>query len=210
MEELLNLYVQKKNEIKNILKGFSKVKDMSDRRVFSELVFCLCTPQSKALMCWNAVERLNENGTLIDGNDKKIEKMLNGVRFNKTKAKRIVKAREKFFQGGNFKIKKVLETVDDDFNLREWLVENVDGFGMKEASHFMRNVGRGNNIAILDRHILRNLHKHGVLEKIPETINERKYLEIEEKMRNFANDLRIPLAELDILFWSKETGFIFK
>ena len=210
MEELLNLYVQKKNEIKNSLKEFSKVKDMDDRRVFSELAFCLCTPQSKALMCWNAVERLNENGTLIDGNNKKIEKMLNGVRFNKTKAKRIVKAREKFFQGKNFKIKEVLEKTDDDFNLREWLVENVDGFGMKEASHFMRNVGRGKNVAILDRHILRNLHKHGVIEKIPETINESKYLEIEEKMRNFANDLRIPLAELDILFWSKETGFIFK
>ena len=38
----------------------------------------------------------------------------------------------------------------------------------------------------------------------------RKYLEIEEKMRNLANEVNIPLSHLDLLFWSKETGEIFK
>lgn len=210
MEDLLHLYDQRKNEIKNSLEEFSKVKEMDGRRMFSELVFCLCTPQSKATMCWDAVKKLNENGTLVEGSNKKIEKILKGVRFHKTKAKRIVRAREKFFADGNFKIKKVLEGTEDDKTLREWLVKNVEGFGMKEASHFMRNVGRGENVAILDRHILRNLHKHGILDNIPETMTERKYVEIETKMKDFADNLGIPLAELDILFWSKETGFIFK
>jgi len=39
----------------------------------------------------------------------------------------------------------------------EWLVKNLTGLGYKEAGHFLRNIGSG-KIAILDRHILRNLH----------------------------------------------------
>ncbi|MFH0711139.1 MAG: DNA lyase, partial [Candidatus Aenigmatarchaeota archaeon] len=113
-------------------------------------------------------------------------------------------------QDSKFKIKEVLEKTKDDFELRRWLIKNVDGFGMKEASHFMRNVGRGQNIAILDRHVLRNLQKYGVIEKIPDVLTEKRYVEIEDEMRDFAKTSRIPLADLDLLFWSKETGFIFK
>lgn len=210
MEELLNLYAQKKDEIEKSLSKFEKVGSMDGKRIFSELCFCLCTPQSKALQCWDAIESLNEDGMLLKAGDAEIESMLKGVRFNKTKAKRIVKAREKFFSNGSFKIKEILQNIEDDHDMRKWLVENVDGFGMKEASHFMRNVGRGQDVAILDRHILRNLHRYGILKKIPETVSEKKYLEIEQKMREFSLNLGIPLAELDILFWSKETGFIFK
>jgi len=210
IEEILDLYSKKKEEIKIRLEEFIRMKNQDDVKIFSELCFCLCTPQSKALLCWEAIERLRENGILFTGNPKKIEKMLRGVRFKRTKARRIVKAREQFFGGGNSKIKEVLNEIEDDYKLREWLVKNIDGFGMKEASHFMRNIGRGNNVAILDRHVLKNLQNNGVIEKIPKTMTEKKYLEIERKTREFANSLGIPLAELDILFWSKESGVIFK
>ena len=47
---------------------------------------------------------------------------------------------------------------EDAVKLRNWLAENVKGYGLKEASHFIRNIGKSENkIAILDRHILRNL-----------------------------------------------------
>jgi len=35
-------------------------------------------------------------------------------------------------------------------------------------------------------------------------------LEIEEKLRRFAAEIGIPIADLDLLFWSRETGWIFK
>ena len=82
--------------------------------------------------------------------------------------------------------------------------------GYKEASHFLRNIGFADYLAILDRHILKNLKIFGIIEEIPKSLSKKKYLEIEEKMRNLANEVNIPLSHLDLLFWSKETGEIFK
>jgi N-glycosylase/DNA lyase len=82
--------------------------------------------------------------------------------------------------------------------------------GYKEASHFLRNIGFADDLAILDRHILKNLKIFGIIEEIPKSLSKKKYLEIEEKMRNLANEVNIPLSHLDLLFWSKETGEIFK
>ena len=95
--------------------------------------------------------------------------------------------------------------------MREWLVENIKGYGYKEASHFLRNVGLGSDIAILDRHILKNLKRYGVIDKIPPSLGNRKiYMDIEEKMKHFSKKIKVPLEELDLLFWAQETGFVFK
>lgn len=95
--------------------------------------------------------------------------------------------------------------------MREWLVKNVKGVGMKEASHFIRNIGfGGKELAILDRHILKNLKELKVIEKIPKKLTKKTYLEIEEKMREFCKMLGISMYELDMLLWYKETGKVLK
>jgi N-glycosylase/DNA lyase len=103
-----------------------------------------------------------------------------------------------------------LNSYPDIRECREWLVNNLTGLGYKEASHFLRNIGFGENIAILDRHILRNLCLLGVIPEIPEALSRAKYLRIEEKMSGFAAKIAIPLLHLDLLLWYKETGEIFK
>ena len=65
-------------------------------------------------------------------------------------------------------------------------------------------------MAILDRHILKNLHLLGVIAKIPESLSKTTYRQIEEKMEGFALSTNIPFAHLDLLLWYKETGEIFK
>jgi N-glycosylase/DNA lyase len=92
---------------------------------------------------------------------------------------------------------------------REYLVKNVKGLGLKEASHFLRNIGH-NNLAILDRHILKNLHKLGVIEEVPRSLTKKAYLDIEEKFKRFSKKIGITMDELDLLFWSMETGKVFK
>jgi N-glycosylase/DNA lyase len=62
----------------------------------------------------------------------------------------------------------------------------------------------------LDRHILRNLGSLGIIPEIPISLTKKRYLEIEEKLRRFSAEIFIPMADLDLLFWSKETGWIFK
>ncbi len=93
---------------------------------------------------------------------------------------------------------------------REWLVNGVKGIGYKEASHFLRNIGFGEELAILDRHILRNLKELGVIHEIPLSLSKKKYFEIEKKMKEFSRSVNIPMSHLDLVFWYKETGEIFK
>jgi len=201
MSELQLLYLSKKADIQQRLKDFSKVWETGDeQRLFAELAFCLCTPQSKATAADLAIRRLTDANVLCSGNQGAISEHLSrsGVRFGNNKAKYIAEAYRYFSADGQLKIRGKLN------------IEDVLGMGMKEASHFLRNIGFGNNLAILDRHILKNLKKHGVIPIIPKVLSKQVYLELEERVRKFSQKVRIPMADLDLLFWSEETGQIFK
>lgn len=181
----------------------------TDQDIFAELAFCLFTPQSKARSCWAAVERLQQKNLLMSGNQQQIAGELIGVRFHRTKAARVVRAREQFFHNGK-SLKSIISRFENPFEAREWLVMNVNGLGYKEASHFLRNIGMGHELAILDRHILGNLVSLEVIDSLLSSISRRTYLEIEKKMDEFAEEIDIPLDHLDMLLWYKEAGEIFK
>lgn len=210
--EIKELYEMRKGDIERRLKEFKELfENSNDDRIFAELIFCLLTPQSKAKICWKAVENLMEKDLLIRGSYEQVLRELKGVRFKKNKAKYIIEARKTFTRENEIRIKSVISSFSDSKKAREWLVKNVKGMGYKEASHFLRNIGFGEDLAILDRHILKNLRLLGVIEDMPKkTLTKKRYMEIENKMREFSRDIGIPLSHLDLLFWSKETGEIFK
>ncbi len=182
----------------------------SEEDLFAELVFCLLTPQSRARVCWAAVERLREANLLLKGNARDLEEMLTGVRFKRTKAGYIVAARGIFMEGGTLDVRGRVGKFSTPSEAREWLVRTVKGMGYKEASHFLRNVGLGEDLAILDRHILKNLRALDVIEEVPSSLTRRRYLEIEGRMRDFSEAAGIPMAHLDLLLWYMETGEVFK
>jgi N-glycosylase/DNA lyase len=210
ISELKQFYEKQKDPVQKRLQEFKQILERDDHDVFAELCFCLLTPQSSAKTCWAAVTRLKERSLLLKGAPGELEPLLNDVRFNESKAKYIVQARQQFSKNGELQVKPHLRSFVNNYELREWLVENVNGLGYKEASHFLRNVGLGEEFAILDRHILRNLKDFGVLPEIPVSLTKKRYLEIEEKVRRFSREIGIPMGELDLLLWSKETGWIFK
>ena len=210
MKDLSLEYNRKRKKIKERLKEFKRIHKGKDSDIFEELCFCLFTPQANALLCDRAVKELKNSGLLFKGKRTDIRKALKGkVRFQNNKADYCVCARGLFSNSEGLNIKERLYS-NDAFKTREWLVKNVKGLGYKEASHFLRNIGLGKDLAILDVHILRNLKKYGVIKKIPSSMTKKRYLAIEDKMKGFARDIRIPLEELDLLFWSRETGVIFK
>lgn len=212
IDQLIKMYKIKKDKIQKRLKEFKEVLNKSDKRIFAELAFCICTPQSKAVNCWRSISALMKNNLLFTGDEKQIEKFLVGIRFPKNKAKYIVEARNFFSENGKLKIKEKILSFKNAFELRDWLVKNVRGIGIKEAGHFIRNIGfdYNNQLAILDRHILKNLKELGIIEKIPKVLTKKIYLKIENKMREFSEKIKIPMYELDMLLWSKETGKVFK
>ncbi len=181
-------YEAKQPAIEARLEEFRRIGREGDERLFEELCFCLIAIQSRARTSDAAVAALRKAELLWSGGPKEIAAFLqHRTRFHNHKATFIVRAREQFFPRGR-----------------------VRGLGLKEASHFLRNTGRGEDLAILDRHILRNLIRHGVLRRLPRTLTPRRYLDIERRIERFSKEIGIPMAALDLIFWSRETGEIFK
>ena len=209
MKELLKDYKKRKKEIIHRLRYFKRVFKRGDREIFGELCFCILTPQARATVCDEAISKLKRNNLLFNGSQEDIRSYLKGVRFPDNKSKYVISARKFFRNSRGLNVKSKLD-IKDLFKTRDWLVKNIKGLGYKEASHFLRNIGLGQGLAILDRHILKNLKKYGVIKKIPASLSRRDYIKIEDKMRKFFKKVNIPIEEIDLLFWSKETGIIFK
>jgi len=181
---------------------------------FYELAYCLLTTQSSARSASLAVEALMAHRFFELGDDPTpvLRDRKHYIRFHNTKARRLQEARTAFPQllaelDRSRGHPGALNTHGPD--LRTWLLANIRGLGWKEASHFLRNIGY-RNLAILDRHILRNLKHHGVIRTLPATLTPKRYCAIERTFQKFAADIGIPMDVLDLLFWSRETGEIRK
>lgn len=199
MKELLKDYQIKKQEIKKRLEYF---KSHPENQHFIEFQFCLLTPQSNAQRCWQAVQELS---VLKNPTSDQVHKILSTkTRFHNTKTKRILQAQEKWKE-----IKPLLKN-QNRLELRNQIAKTVNGYGLKEAGHFLRNIGKSDNqFSILDRHILRNLYELKIIDS-PKIRSPKHYLELEQAFLNFAKNINIPADELDLLWWSKENGEIFK
>ncbi|MBU5557975.1 MAG: DNA lyase, partial [Candidatus Aenigmarchaeota archaeon] len=187
-----------------------KVWKQPDEKIFSEMCYCIMTANGSAKAALKAQRLLEKTGALTKGGKKEILKCLAGVRFKNNKTRYILHDRENLTENGRIRLKRLLN--GDPIFVRAQIAKDQEcfkGLNFKEASHFLRNIGKGDNLAILDRHILRNLKRYGVIDDIPK-LTPKKYVEIEARMRMFAKKIGIPLADLDLLWWSEETGEIAK
>ena len=192
------------SEIINMrIKEFSKIKNRSENVIFRELCFCIMTANCGAEKCIEIHEKIG--GKFNTLTEQKLMGLFKeyGYRFPNIRSKFIIEARKSQVELNN-KIKSKLSIN----NLREWIVRNIKGIGYKEASHFLRNIGF-TNYAIIDFHIIDILVMHGLIDR-PKTLTKRKYLEIENILKNLANKLNLNLAELDLYLWFLETGKILK
>jgi len=210
-----------KEELKALvikLQGDEKVRSLVEKRIeefkeknkegnkpwFNELSFCLLTANSSARKGIEIQEYLSRTDGFGQMPQDKLSQVLErmGHRFFQRRAEFIVEARK------HKKIKDILSGFGDEFESREWLVENIKGIGYKEASHFLRNVGY-HNVAILDRHILRVLQEHGLIE-IPKSLTPKKYKEIEKIVLEISNEMKVLPSEIDLYLWYSRTGEVLK
>ncbi len=214
---LCKAYNAKRTAIAGRLREFGVIGKMGEAALFRELCFCLMTPQSKARAADKAINAMlaakanGKRGLLAHGEAGEIADVLaeSGVRFHNHKAGYICEAREKFRKKGAL-LAHIPKQAREEIIKRNWLAENVKGLGYKEASHFLRNIGHGNRVAILDRHILRNMKSLGLVRAVPANLGKKNYLALEKKLALFSKKMRIPLSHMDFVFWSEETGEIFK
>ena len=210
-KEIEKIYKEIKGDIKKRLEEFKNTWEKgSNKDIHLELSFCILTPQSKALNAWQAITNLKKDDLIFKGTAEELVEYLNIVRFKNNKAKYLVELREQMTKKGKIITKDFFNSLPTVYEKRDWIVKNTKGMSYKEAGHFLRNVGFGADVAILDRHILKNLVKLEVIDELPKTLSPKLYLEIEEKMRKYCEFVKIPMDEMDLLLWYKEAGVIFK
>lgn len=192
----------KKDPVKRIIdqrmNGFESVKEKGGNEIFRELAFCILTAGTSAEL---GIKTINHLGNVIFyGSEEEIRKKLKEVyRFYNLRANYLYLARESF--------KKINLNSE---SIREDLIKNIKGIGMKEASHFLRNIGF-KEYAIIDFHIVNFLVKQRLVESLKsKSLNPRKYLEIENVLKDVAEKTNTNLGELDLYLWYEETGKILK
>lgn len=189
-------------KVKSRIGEFKALGKKSNNELFKELCFCILTANFQAEKSIKIQKEIGKG--LLALPEKKLAAKLKtaGHRFPNVRAKYIVEARK--HKG---KLKGALR-IKNTGKVRDWLIKNVKGLGYKEASHFLRNVGRC-NCAIIDFHIIDALVRYGVITR-PKSLNSKAYLSIEKVLGNLAKKLKLNQAELDLYLWHLETGKVLK
>lgn len=86
--------------------------------------------------------------------------------------------------------------------LRSELMQCVAGFGPKQASMFLRNVGACWNLAILDRHVLRFMEQISLIkDPSPRALSWPHYVEYERRLKGYSAALGCRVGCVDWAIW---------
>ena len=206
--ELNELYREKEDEIKDRVKEFEYARGSADdRKILDELTFCILTSAVGPKVGMKSLHAIED--VLTDGSEQEIQKRLQGVHKYPEKAAYIVHTVDYLQQDYGLKLRELVDSFDDPEERRDFfaLNKNIKGLGLTQASHFLRNIGF-KGYAVLDRNVVGMLHKLGVIESNKPPTSKKRYLEIEERMKQFANELGIEIEELDMLLWYMKRGYI--
>ena len=184
---------------------FKAAQGEGEDRWFEELVFCLLTANYSARGAVACISALNDSGAISWGGLEELTTCLeHRHRFPNKRAEFILEARVH-----KSELKRIIVSQPSSRAAREWLVENIKGLGMKEASHFLRNVGYL-DLAIIDKHILTHMVEQGIIGERPKTVTRKKYTEYEEILAAVAKRLGMPLGQMDLYLWAKKSGEVIK
>ena len=132
---------------------------------------------------------------------RRVDGSLRRYRFPKRKAAIIVEARR--WVRSHKPLEEVLLHWDDPQDRRRILL-GCPGLGLKTASWLLRNLGMGDDLAILDVHLVRALHD---AQRIGNEIRlPRDYYAIEKAFLDWCHELNAPSAAFDLFIWEWQRG----
>jgi N-glycosylase/DNA lyase len=206
------------------MQGRTDWRSMSENELWHELCRCILSsnvPYELALSAWS---RLRDLG-LIESEwmtvstrsacygriakelrrpiylPKKKDGSYRKYRFPNVRARNIVDA-ALFIYSQDRDLRRLLECFPSGTEARDYLGKNLPGIGMKEASHFLRDIGYTDSLAIVDSHIISFLRKTGAIQ-IPcvSTLTPRLYRQFEKALQTISEDAGLNLAVLDMAIW---------
>lgn len=206
---------EKSNERKNWL-------DITEEQIWKELCFCILSANVSYDLVKSCITVLKDEGYLdikqLTNNKNSKNKLFNILnsskfepkkkdgtlrkyRYPKVRSEQIIKA-AKFIYLENKSIKQILKNFESDVNARNYLALNISGLGIKEASHFLRNIHYSESLAILDIHMLEFLRQRTLIQfKKGRTLTKSIYLKIETVLRNYVKFHKLNLSVFDLAVW---------
>ena len=121
-------------------------------------------------------------------------------RFPSTHASHVTRALEFFYMRAEG-IAPLLAGFASPFEARTALVSAIPGLGPKQASLFLRNIGASDDLAVLDRHVLRYMTWIGVETPSRSPANLRDYTDLESVLRRHAIRQGYSLGTFDRAVW---------
>jgi N-glycosylase/DNA lyase len=190
----------------------------SEADLRKELVGCVLGSQVRHEMAVAATENLEQAGLLKDRwwNHRDVEGFESGVlevlcgrarrmphrgsyRFPKSRSEQLALARDAIARTS---LSERLIAGKDPKQLRQDLVADIPGLGPKQASMFLRNVGRTYDLAILDTHVLHFIRMQNLC--APDALRiatVRGYERTERILINYAESIGHRTGYLDWAIW---------
>ena len=104
-------------------------------------------------------------------------------------------------------IKQRLEKATSVIEIRNFFAGQVPGIGIKESSHFLRNIGYSDTLAIIDVHVLNFLKENYFVNPSDvKNLTESKYEKLEIILQNLATFHGLNLGILDLAIWHYMRG----
>ncbi|HXG74087.1 MAG TPA: hypothetical protein VNK44_04655 [Candidatus Nitrosotenuis sp.] len=193
----------------------------SEEQLWKELCFCILSGNVAFELAKSVVEVLTERGYLdyrwmredrksrialfheldkpnFDPRKKNGE--LRKYRYPRKRSAEIVSAAKTIYVD-NSSIKNVLSSSSSDIEARNFFVNQISGLGIKEASHFLRNIGFADSLAIIDVHVLSFLKEFSLVDFDANSLTPQRYLRLEKTLRNFVDYHGLNLAIFDLAVW---------
>lgn len=210
-EAIRAAHKSRRAEIRARLAEFRAIwRDGSDEKLWEEMVFCFFTGGCSARMGLNSIDAVRD--LIGEGTHEDVMNALVGRhRYPRARARYVIASRNFLTGHCGMRLREKLWSFKDPQERRDWLVKEkgIKGLGYKEASHYLRNIGF-KGYGILDKHILRSLCELGYIADPKPPSTRAKYLAIEAKLKELAEETKIDFDELDLVLWSMKTGEILK
>lgn len=216
-----NSILKKYNELIHASEKSIKWKDLKEEKLWQELCFCILSANVSSELVESVIQKLTDHDMLnyrwmLEDNNSKtvlfsflntpnfepIKKNgeLRKYRYPKMKSSQIIDAAIRLYSDNS--IKETLEKFDSDIAARNFFYTEIAGLGIKEASHFLRNIGFASSLAIIDVHVLNFLRQFSLVQFNPgSSLTLSRYLLLEKILKNLAEYHGLELSIFDLAIW---------
>lgn len=220
-DQLLDIYDHLKND------SFFKHswESLDGYSIWKELCFCLLSGNVNYDLVSSTIDVLDNKGYLNfqwivnDSNSqhcifdllnnsnfepKKKNGKLRKYRYPKKRSYQIIKAAE--FIHSESSLKDFLKKFPSEIDARDFFIKNIPGLGIKESSHFLRNIGYSHSMAIIDIHVTRFIAQNGFIIWDASSLTITRYRQLEIILQNLADFHGLDLNIFDLAIWNYMRG----